>query len=524
MKTQPHIRRALLSVSDKTGIVELAKQLVARNIQLISTGGTANLLRSAQIPVTEVSDYTQFPELMDGRIKTLHPRIFAGLLNRGEQDAELMQTHQLEPIDLVVVNLYPFMEVIADPHCSFERAIENIDIGGPSMLRAAAKNFAHVSVLCDPADYPQFLAELATNHGQVSQATRAKFAQKVFAHTHRYDAAIDAYLSGLPADHTELLPETLQIHYQKQQTLRYGENAHQASALYIDAQANPTSLAASQPLQGKPCSFNNFVDADTAWACVNGFSQQPTCVIVKHANPCGIAVAESAHSAYLRAYATDPVSAFGGIIAFNTPVDGQTAQTILAQQFTEVIIAPAFTDEAKQLFQSKPNLRLLCCQPQGNAAPPRLDYKRIDGGLLVQECDRHQIHASDIKIVSQTPATPEQLQDLLFAWHAVKYVKSNAIVYAKQLATLGIGAGQMSRVFSAQIAVLKAQQANLNIAGSVMASDAFLPFADTVEMAAEQQVAAIIQPGGSMRDHEVIQAADKAGIVLAFTGVRHFRH
>ena len=531
MKTVQPIRSALLSVSDKTNIVDLARALVARGVTLISTGGTAKMLRDHNINSIEIAEYTGFPEIMDGRVKTLHPNVFAGLLARGEDDTELLQSHNIKHIDLLVVNLYPFEQIIQDPDCDLTRAIEYIDVGGPSMLRAAAKNFAHVSVLCSPADYTAFLQELTDNDGAISKATRFKFAQKVFQHTQRYDTAISNYLKQhcndekeAPAEQVTELPKQLDWHYHKQQDLRYGENPHQQAAFYVDEHALASSLAKSQQLQGKPCSFNNLVDADTALMCVRAMGEKPACVIVKHANPCGIAIADSPKNAYLRAYATDPVSAFGGILAFNNEIDEATAIAITEQQFAEVIIAPAVSASARTVFSCKPNLRVLCCENNNNVQEAGYDYKSISGGLLIQQRDNQVIDKQSLHIVSKKQPTPQQLDDLLFAWHSAKFVKSNAIVYAKDLATVGIGAGQMSRVFSAHIASLKAQDAQLDLTDSVMGSDAFLPFKDSVSIAAEHGISAIIQPGGSIRDAEVTEAADAAGLIMVFTGVRHFRH
>ncbi len=520
------IRTALLSVSDKTHLVELAQALVAGGVEIIATGGTAALLSAQHIPCIDIATYTGFPEIMQGRVKTLHPKIFAGLLARGEQDAALLAAQHIKPIDLLVVNLYPFARITQSADCDLNKAIEHIDIGGPSMLRAAAKNHAHVTVLCSPSDYHVVMQELADNQGSISARTRYQLAQQVFAHTRDYDTDIFNYLSQ--DEHVQpgvaVLPQRLQWDYRKQHDLRYGENPHQQAAVYTNTTTASGTLLGSEQLQGKPCSFNNLVDADAALACVKALGDTPACVIVKHGNPCGVALAPNPSEAYLRAYATDPVSAFGGILAFNVALDEATALAITGQQFAEVIVAPAITVAAQHVLQTKPNLRVLCCGNWTDCVDEQIEYKTVSGGLLVQQCDTHNVAREQLHTVTQRQPTQQQAEDLLFAWRIAKYVKSNAIVYAKDLATRGIGAGQMSRVFSAHIAGLKASDAQLSLEGSVMASDAFLPFADSIEVAARHGVQAIVQPGGSVRDAEVIQAADAAGMVMVFTGIRHFKH
>ena len=518
------IKRALLSVSDKTGLVDFARGLHALHIELLSTGGTAKLLRDAGIPVKEVSEYTGFPEIMQGRVKTLHPRIHGGLLGRRGTDDAVMQQHGILPIDLLVVNLYPFEATTAKPGCSLEDAIENIDIGGPAMLRAAAKNHAAVTVVADPADYVPILDELRGKRGVVSDATRSRLAVKAFAHTAAYDAAIANYLGARTPekDSGHAFPEAYSPRFRKLHELRYGENPHQRAALYAERGDLAGTLAGAGQLQGKELSYNNLADADAALACVAAFAT-PACVIVKHANPCGVAIGETLLDAYERAYQTDSTSAFGGIIAFNRSLDAATAGKILANQFVEVIVAPEIAPGALKVLAAKSNVRVLTTgafATGGNG----FDYRRIRGGLLLQEADQGRVTGKDLKIVTRKKPTEIQLADLLFAWTVVKYVKSNAIVYAHDGRTIGIGAGQPSRVMSAKIAALKAAEAKLEVRGAVMASDAFLPFRDSVDAAAQAGIAAIIQPGGSMRDPEVIAAADEHGIAMAFTGMRHFRH
>jgi len=516
------VRRALLSVSDKTGILDLARALAARNIELLSTGGTAKTLREAGIPVRDVSDVTGFPEIMDGRVKTLHPKIHGGLLGRSGTDDAVMAEHGIAPIDLLVVNLYPFAATVAKPDCSYDDAIENIDIGGPAMLRAAAKNHARVSVIVDPSDYPGLLAALAD--GGTTSAQRRAFAAKTYAHTSAYDGQVTQWLSPRAAnpEAPEAWPHTFNLSLDLASTLRYGENPHQRGALYVEKNAPQGIVATARFLQGKELSYNNLADADAALECVKAFDA-PACVIVKHANPCGVAVAADLMSAYDRAYAVDPTSAFGGIIAFNRPLDAATAAEILKRQFVEVVLAPAIADAAMVHFAKKPNVRVLACGDL-TALPTQMEYKRIAGGLLVQDADTDALIASDLKIVSRRAPTATEMQDLLFAWKVAMHVKSNAIVYARDAQSIGIGAGQMSRVISAKIAGLKAAEAGLTVPGSVMASDAFFPFRDGIDAAAEAGIVAVIQPGGSMRDAEVIAAADEHGMAMVFTGRRHFRH
>jgi len=521
--SQP-VRRALISVSDKTGLTDLASGLAALGVSLVSTGGTARTLRGAGLTVTEVSAVTGFPEIMGGRVKTLHPRIHGGLLGRGEVDAAIMQEYGIEPIDLLVVNLYPFEAVTAAPDCSHEEAVENIDIGGPAMLRAGAKNQDHVAVVVDPADYAEVLQMLAERRG-TSADLRRRLAAKAFAHTARYDGMIANWLgSHLNPDHTDRFPPQLQLSFTRRAELRYGENPHQTAALYLEPRPPAATIAAARVLAGKELSYNNIADADAALECVKAFHKTPACVIVKHANPCGVALGASALEAYECAYATDPVSAFGGIIAFNQPLDAQTAAAILERQFVEVVIAPEVDAAVLALFARKPNVRVLACGRWNEQADHALDFKRIAGGLLVQDADRDTLMMTDLKVVSKRVPDAAELHDLLFAWHVAMYVKSNAIVYARQGRTIGIGAGQMSRVISAKIAAIKAAEAKLDVDGSVMASDAFFPFRDGIDAAAACGIRAVIQPGVSMRDSEVVAAADEHGMAMVFTGVRHFRH
>jgi phosphoribosylaminoimidazolecarboxamide formyltransferase / IMP cyclohydrolase len=516
------VRRALLSVSDKSGIIELAHALAAAGVELVSTGGTAKLLQKSRVPVLEVSSYTGFPEMLDGRVKTLHPKIHAGLLARRDDPAHVsaLAAAQIGTIDLVVVNLYPFQATVADPDCRLEDAIENIDVGGPAMLRSAAKNQAAVTVLVDPADYPRVLEELRSR-GEVSALTRFELAAKVFAHTAAYDGAIANYLSSLAGErrHGEY-PRVLTLQFAKLYDLRYGENPHQSAAFYRDLQPVAGGIAACRQVQGKELSFNNIADADAAWECVKGFGD-PACVIVKHANPCGAAAGGTLAEAYARAFRTDPVSAFGGILAFNRALDREAAEA-LAAQFAEVVIAPRLEPEAQKLLAHKANLRVLEV-PLTHAAQAH-DYKRVGGGLLVQTSDSRQLERKEFKLVTRSAPSEAQWRDLLFAWCVAKYVKSNAIVFAGDGATLGIGAGQMSRIDSVRIAALKAAAAGLPLKGSVVASDAFFPFRDGLDALAEAGAAAVIQPGGSVRDAEVIAAADERGVAMVFTGVRHFRH
>ena len=516
------VKRALVSVSDKSGIVELARALAALGIELISTGGTARLLHKEGLAVTDVSAYTGFAEMLDGRVKTLHPKIHAGLLARRDDPRHLqaLTAAGIETIDLVVVNLYPFAATVADPDCRFEDAIENIDIGGPAMLRSAAKNHAAVAVVVDPADYSRVLQEI-TGQGAVSEATRFGLAAKVFAHTAAYDGAIANYLSSLDAQRQRLeYPEVLTLQFNKIDDLRYGENPHQAAAFYRDRNAVAGSLAHYRQLQGKELSYNNIADADAAWECVKSFTE-PACVIVKHANPCGVALGADLRSAYEGALRTDPVSAFGGILAFNRALDRATAAAV-GKQFAEVLIAPRIESEAQKELSGKANLRLLEV-PLAHHIQSH-DYKRVGGGLLVQSTDSALLNESELKAVTRKKPTEAQRRDLLFAWRVAKYVKSNAIVFCSAGATLGIGAGQMSRLDSARVAAMKAKDAKLELAGAVAASDAFFPFRDAVDALAEAGAAALIQPGGSVRDAEVIAAADERGIAMLFTGMRHFRH
>ena len=515
------VRRALLSVSDKTGLVELAQALAARGVELLSTGGTARLLAAQGVPVREVSEYTGFPEIMDGRVKTLHPKIHGGLLGRRGIDDAVMALHGIEPIDLLVVNLYPFAETVARPNCRYAEAIENIDIGGPAMLRAAAKNHDSVAVAVDPADYGPILAELAANGGCTAAPTRAYLAAKVFAHTARYDAMVAGYLARHHGRESPQLPATLPLLLEKTRDLRYGENPHQRAALYHEALA-AGGLAQARVLQGKDLSFNNIADADTAVECVRQF-EEPACVIVKHANPCGVAVAATPLAAYERAHLTDPTSAFGGIIAFNRPLDPATAATIIGRQFVEVIAAPAVDGETAVVLAGKPNVRVLVVGAFG-PGEEALEFRSVSGGLLAQTRDTGRVGASDLTVVSRRQPTPGQLADLLFAWRVAKFVKSNAIVYAREGATIGVGAGQMSRVYSSRIAAMKAADEKLPVAGAVMASDAFFPFRDGIDVAAQYGISAVIQPGGSRNDAEVIAAADEHGMAMVFTGMRHFRH
>ena len=519
------IQRALISVSDKTGVVELARQLAAQGVEILSTGGTAKLLRDNSIPVRDVSDYTGFPEMMDGRIKTLHPKIHGGLLARRGVDDEIMAQHGIAAIDLVVVNLYPFAQTVARPDCDLATAIENIDIGGPTMLRAAAKNHAAVTVVVDSADYSPVLGEIRANQGAVDPQTRFRLAMKAFEHTAQYDGAIANYLGAI-ADNGERrrFPHTYNHQFIKAQDLRYGENPHQQAAFYVERQPAEAGVATARQLQGKELSFNNIADTDAAVECVKSFAEGPTCVIVKHANPCGVAVGQSLFEAYDRAYQTDTTSAFGGIIAFNQALDAKTAGAIIERQFVEVIIAPAIAEDALPLLAAKKNVRVLSCGQWATDRSPELDYKRVSGGLLVQDRDNGMVNRAALKVVTRRAPSETELRDLLFAWRVAKFVKSNAIVYAKDAMTVGVGAGQMSRVYSARIAAIKAADAGLQVQGSVMASDAFFPFRDGLDSAAEVGVTAVIQPGGSMRDDEVIAAADEHGIAMVFTGMRHFRH
>ena len=515
------ITRALVSVSDKAGIIDFCRELSQLGIEILSTGGTAKTLAEHEIPVTEVSDYTGFPEMMDGRVKTLHPKVHGGILGRRGIDDAVMAANGISPIDMVVVNLYPFEQTIANPDCDLETAIENIDIGGPTMIRAAAKNHADVAVIVNPADYASTIAELKSTDNCLSGQTRFHLALKSFEHTARYDTAIATYLGNINGIQ---FPETLNLQFYRSQTMRYGENPHQNAAFYREKAPASGTIAAAHQLQGKELSYNNIADADAALECVKSFNDKPTCVIVKHANPCGVAQADDVLSAYDKAYATDPTSAFGGIIAFNRELDEQTAAEIIKRQFVEVIIAPTINQAAQAILAEKQNVRVMECGAWDNVTQPSLDFKRVAGGLLVQDKDLGEINRADIKIVSKRAPTEQELADLLFAWKVAKFVKSNAIVYCKNGQTIGVGAGQMSRVYSAKIAGIKAADEGLIVPGSAMASDAFFPFRDGIDSAAEAGITAIIQPGGSMRDNEVIAAADEHNIAMVFTGMRHFRH
>ena len=520
------LRRALLSVSDKTGLVELAQALAARGVELLSTGGTARALREAGLAVRDVADVTGFPEMMDGRVKTLHPVVHGGLLGRAGVDEAVMAEHGIGAIDLLVLNLYPFEAVTAKADCTLADAVENIDIGGPAMLRSAAKNFARVAVATDPAQYAGIVAELEANDGTLAAKTRFALSVAAFNRVAQYDAAIGNYLSAI-ADATADVPARseypaqINASFVKVMDLRYGENPHQSGAFYRDLHPVPGTLATFTQLQGKELSYNNLADADSAWECVRQFDA-PACVIVKHANPCGVATAASCGQAYERAFATDPTSAFGGIIAFNVPVDAATVQSILDRQFVEVLIAPDYAPEALEYCAKKANVRVLRIPP--GEGRNLFDSKRIGSGLLMQSADNRGMGVDELRQVTKRAPTEAELRDLLFAWRVAKYVKSNAIVYAKDNATIGVGAGQMSRVYSARIAGIKAADAGLVVPGSVMASDAFFPFRDGLDAAGEAGIRAVIQPGGSMRDAEVIAAADEHGIAMVFTGVRHFRH
>ena len=513
------IRRALLSVSNKDGLIEFARELRQRGVDILSTGGTAALLEKNGIAVTEVSAHTGFPEIMDGRVKTLHPRIHGGLLGRRDIDDEVMRTHSIEPIDLLVVNLYPFAATIAKPDCTYEDAIENIDIGGPAMVRAAAKNHDRVAVIVDPQDYAAVLAELAASGG-VALSTRKQLAAKAYAHTASYDAAVASYLHRQTSDVE--YPESLTLSFRKRLDLRYGENMHQTAAFYSVAGAPGASIGTAKQLQGKTLSYNNLADGDTALECVRQFAE-PACVIVKHANPCGVSVANDSLIAYDRAFRTDPTSAYGGIIAFNRPLTAAMASAIVGRQFVELIIAPAVDDAALEICARKENVRVLVT---GEFKPTNLrhEYRSVNGGLLVQTRDEGMVSRNELKVVTRRQPSSGELDDLMFAWQVCKYVKSNAIVYARDLATVGVGAGQMSRVYSSRVAAMKAKDEGLVVEGAVMASDAFFPFRDGLDVAAQFGIKAVIQPGGSMRDNEVIAAADEHGMAMVLTGMRHFRH
>ena len=523
--------KALISVSDKTGIVEFAQALHQLGVQLISTGGTAQLLNAQGLPVQEVAELTGFPEMLDGRVKTLHPMVHGALLARRDMPSHMqaLQAHGIETIDLLVVNLYPFEATVAAADCSLEEAIENIDMGGPAMVRSAAKNWKHVAVVTDASQYAMVLNELQQQNG-VTELTRFQLAVSAFNRISQYDGAISDYLSSLDlsTEQRSIFPGQANGRFIKLQDLRYGENPHQLAAFYRDTHPAPGSLVTARQLQGKELSYNNIADADAAWECVKSFDS-PACVIVKHANPCGVGLAEDALGAYRKAYLTDPTSAFGGIIAFNCPVDTATAQA-LGQQFVEVLMAPSFTGEALQLLQTKANVRVLqiALPPGGDDAWSQglnaIDVKRIGSGLLMQTADNHLLRLEDMQVVTKLQPSPAQMQDLLFAWKVAKFVKSNAIVFAGNGMTLGVGAGQMSRLDSARMAGIKAGHANLSLKDSVVASDAFFPFRDGLDVVVDEGASCVIQPGGSMRDAEVIAAADERGVSMVFTGVRHFRH
>ena len=520
------IQQALISVSDKTGVLDFARALAAMNVKLLSTGGTAKLLADHGLQVTEVADYTGFPEMLDGRVKTLHPKVHGGILARRDFPAhrDALAQHAIPSGDMVIVNLYPFQQTVAKDQCSLEDAIENIDIGGPAMLRSSAKNHKDVVVICDPADYACVLEEIQSRQGEVSYETRFALAKKVFAHTAQYDGAITNYLSSLGPEREHATrsayPDTLNLHFTKVQDMRYGENPHQSAAFYRDMAPVEGALANYRQLQGKELSYNNIADADAAWECVKTFDGS-ACVIIKHANPCGVAVGANALEAYSKAFQTDPTSAFGGIIAFNCELDGKAAEEV-AKQFVEVLIAPSFTVDARKVFETKQNVRLLEI-PLARALNAH-DMKRVGGGLLLQSSDAKNVQLAELKIVTKKQPTPQQLQDMMFAWRVAKFVKSNAIVFCGNGMTLGVGAGQMSRVDYARIASIKAQNAGLELAGSAVASDAFFPFRDGLDVVVAAGATCVIQPGGSMRDQEVIDAADEQGVVMALTGTRHFRH
>jgi len=517
------VRRALLSVSDKTGIVEFARELKERGIELLSTGGTAKLLVRHGISVKEVAEHTGFPEIMGGRVKTLHPKIHGGLLGRRGVDEAVMREHGIEPIDLLAVNLYPFAATVARPDCSYDDAVENIDIGGPAMVRAAAKNHASVTVVVDPGDYRSLLDELAANQGATHIVMRQKLAAKAFAHTAQYDAMVSAYFTGAIGGAAATFPDDLNLSFRKRSDLRYGENPHQQAAFYTDPRAIGGSVTQAQQLQGKELSYNNVADSDTALECVRQF-ETPACAIVKHANPCGVALGDTLADAYARAYRTDPTSAFGGVIAFNRELDAAATRAILQSQFVEVILAPHVANDAKALLAGKGDVRALQIGDLGKPVAQLLEYRSVAGGLLVQTRDEGAVRAQDLRVVTRRSPTPAELDDLLFAWRVAKYVKSNAIVCVKDRATLGIGAGQMSRVVSSKIAALKAQEEGLSLESASVASDAFFPFRDGLDAIAQFGIKSVIQPGGSKRDSEVIAAADEHGIAMVFTGMRHFRH
>ncbi|WP_182037334.1 bifunctional phosphoribosylaminoimidazolecarboxamide formyltransferase/IMP cyclohydrolase [Vibrio diabolicus] len=524
------IRRALISVSDKTGIVEFAQALAERGVDILSTGGTARLLAEQGIAVTEVSDYTGFPEMMDGRVKTLHPKVHGGVLGRRGQDDDVMAKHGINPIDMVVVNLYPFAETVAKEGCTLADAVENIDIGGPTMVRSAAKNHKDVTIVVNAHDYDRVIAEMDENEKSLTLETRFDLAIAAFEHTAAYDGMIANYFGTMvpsygenkEGDEESKFPRTFNQQFEKKQDMRYGENSHQAAAFYVEANPQEASVSTARQIQGKALSYNNIADTDAALECVKEFNE-PACVIVKHANPCGVALGKDILEAYNRAYQTDPTSAFGGIIAFNQELDAETAAAIVERQFVEVIIAPSVSAEAIEVVAAKKNVRLLECG-EWTTKTSGFDVKRVNGGLLVQDRDQGMVSLDDLKVVSKRQPTEEELKDALFCWKVAKYVKSNAIVYSKGDMTIGVGAGQMSRVYSAKIAGIKAADEGLQVEGCVMASDAFFPFRDGIDAAAEAGIKCVIQPGGSMRDDEVIAAADEHGMAMIFTGMRHFRH
>ncbi|EKO3646434.1 MULTISPECIES: bifunctional phosphoribosylaminoimidazolecarboxamide formyltransferase/IMP cyclohydrolase [unclassified Vibrio] len=524
------IRRALISVSDKTGILEFAQALAERDVELLSTGGTARLLAEHGLTVTEVSDYTGFPEMMDGRVKTLHPKVHGGILGRRGQDDAIMAEHGIQPIDMVVVNLYPFADTIAKAGCTLADAVENIDIGGPTMVRSAAKNHQDVTIVVNAHDYSRVIAEMDANDNALTLDTRFDLAIAAFEHTAAYDGMIANYFgTRVPSygdnqegDEDSKFPRTFNAQFIKKQDMRYGENSHQAAAFYVEAHPQEASVATARQIQGKALSYNNIADTDAALECVKEFAE-PACVIVKHANPCGVALGSDILQAYQRAYQTDPTSAFGGIIAFNRELDADTATAIIERQFVEVIIAPSVSEQAAEIIAAKKNVRLLACG-EWSSKTTGFDLKRVNGGLLVQDRDQGMVTVDDLNVVTTRQPTEEELKDALFCWKVAKYVKSNAIVYAKGDMTIGVGAGQMSRVYSAKIAGIKAADEGLQVEGCVMASDAFFPFRDGIDAAAQAGIKCVIQPGGSMRDDEVIAAANEHGMAMIFTGMRHFRH
>lgn len=541
------IKRALISVSDKTGVLEFAKRLSERGVEILSTGGTAKLLMDNGVNVIEVSDYTKFPEMMSGRLKTLHPLIHGGILGRRGKDETVMSDHGIKPIDLVCVNLYPFVKTTSDPNCTLEKAIENIDIGGPTMVRAAAKNHRDVTIVVNAKDYDRVIEEMDAQGGSLTLKTRFDLAIAAYEHTASYDAAIANYFGTMAEDYgikdeseettvvpnepgeeslhlmKRQFPRTFNFQFTKLQGMRYGENPHQKAAFYKDESLTNASIATAVQFQGKELSYNNIADTDAAIECVREFLEEPCCVIVKHANPCGVALADNLTDAYIKAFESDSESAFGGIIAFNRELDAKTAQAIIDRQFCEVIVAPTVTEEAKAVVAQKKNIRLLATGDL-TLREPRYEFKRVNGGLLVQDADLVNVKLEDLKVVTKIAPTKEQLEELLFAWRVCKYTKSNAIVYTNEKRTLGIGCGQTSRVFSARIAAMRAEDAKLSLEGAALASDAFFPFRDSIDAAAKAGIKCIIQPGGSIRDEEVIEAANEHGIAMVFTGVRHFRH